>query len=59
MFMILIKLASSGFGPCKKIMLILIQIILKVLVLVFIVSLSPLSDDVDNGESYHAAYVVA
>ena len=59
MFLVLVKLASSGFSPCKKIILILTQTFPKVLVLVPTVSLPPLSDDVDDEETYHPFHVVA
>ena len=49
---------SSSFGPCKKVILILIQIFLKVLVLVPTVSLPLLSDDVNDGETHHPSDVI-
>ena len=59
MFLFHIKLANSNFSPCKFFFFILIQTFSKVLILVPIVSLSQLSDDVDNGEPRHPVHVTA
>ena len=57
MFLTLIKLVSSNFGPCTFYLFILIQTFAKVLVLFPTVSLHPLNDDVDDGEPRHHFYV--
>ena len=59
MYFVPIKLASFGIGPCKFVFFFFIQIFPKNLVLIPTVSLYPLSDDVNYGESRHCSHMAA